>query len=261
MPLARLAGVIDLHCHVLAGIDDGPRELQDSLALCRAAEAFGVTTIIATPHVSWTYENTSADIAARVAALNDALRDEGIGVEILPGAEVAILKAVELPDEELRALCLGGGEWLLAEPPFTMGGTGLSTMIGQLRARGHQLVIAHPERCPTYLRDRSALEQLVADGVLLSITAGSLVGRFGKEPRRFAQGLLRAGMVHNVASDAHSVQRRPPGMAAEMRKAGYDDLTDHLCRMVPQALIDGTPLPEQPTGANGKGLLSRLFRA
>jgi protein-tyrosine phosphatase len=254
-----LVAVIDLHCHVLHGIDDGPRELEGSLAICRASAELGVKTIVATPHVSWTYENESRNIAARVEFLNEQLRRAHIDLEILTGAEVSIFKAVEMTDEELHALCLGGGPWMLAEPPFTAGAAGLDKMISQLRARGHNLLIAHPERCPSYLLDRSQLEQLVGDGVLLSITAGSLAGRFGKDSKRFAEGLLRDGMVHNVASDAHDLQRRPPGMSGELADAGYGALTSTLCDEIPRALIEGSTPPRPQAVAPPKRGLSRLF--
>jgi protein-tyrosine phosphatase len=253
--------VIDLHCHVLPDIDDGPRGLEDSLALCRASAALGVTTIVATPHVSWEWNNKAADIARRCANLNTSLREAGIPITVLGGAEVAISKAVEMDDDALRALCLGGGPWLLAEPPFTPGAAvGLDTMVHSLRARGHRLILAHPERCPSYLRDRPKLEALIRDGVLVSLTAGSLRGQFGRESKRFADGLIRDGLAHNVASDAHGVGRRRSGMADELRSAGFADQTDWLCRAVPQALIEGTALPPRPRAATRKGGLSRLFR-
>lgn len=251
--------MIDLHCHVLHGIDDGPQDLEGSLEICRSSAAQGVTTIVATPHVSWTYENRSADIAARVGALNQALRQANIAVRVLAGAEVSISKAVELDDEELGALTLGGGPWLLAEPPFTAGGAGLDTMIAQLRARGLNLLIAHPERCPSYLLDRGPLERLVEDGVLLSITASALSGRFGKDSQRFAERLLVNGMVHNVASDAHDVVRRPPGMSADLVGAGHGEMVATLCDAIPQALIEGRTPPPPPAAQVRRRGLARLF--
>lgn len=236
--------------------------MSGSLEICRASAALGVSTIVATPHVSWDYPNTAQDIAARVAALNSELTKQSIAINVLAGAEVAISKAVEMDDAELTALRLGGGPWLLAEPPFSPSAAGLDTMIHQLRTRGHQLIIAHPERCPTYLKDRAGLERLVADGVLLSLTAGSFRGQFGKDSKRFATSLLAEGLAHNVASDAHSTGRRRPGMRDELNDAGFGAQTDWLCRAAPQALLEGKPLPPRPAPAPArKGSLSRLFKA
>ena len=94
-------------------------------------------------------------------------------------------------------------------------------MIAGLRARGHEVVLAHPERCPAFHRDLDALARLTASGVVCSITAGSLVGRFGRDVQRFALALVEAGLVHNVASDAHDATRRPPGLADELRARAW----------------------------------------
>lgn len=247
---------------MLPDIDDGPRRSEDSLALCRLAAELGTHTITATPHVSWTYPNTAHGIAARVDEINRQLHAAEIDVMVLTGAEVAISKAVEMADEELAALRLGGGPWLLAEPPFTPGAASLESMIHTLRARGHNLLLAHPERCPVFLRDRSMLERLVDDGVLVSVTAGAFTGRFGKESMRFAEGLLRDGLVHNVASDAHSTGRRPPGMGRELQEAGFGDQVDWLCDAVPRALLAGTELPPRSAPLpQRKSGLARLFKA
>jgi protein-tyrosine phosphatase len=256
--------MIDLHCHVLPGIDDGPATIEETLALGRAQEALGVTTIVATPHVHWDYpENDAARIAELVAQVNGAFAAEGIGVRVLPGAEVALTRAVDLSDDELAALRLGGGPWLLLEPPFSPAATaGAHAAISSLLHRGHRLVIAHPERSPLFLADGALLEQLVASGALVSITAGALTGRFGRDAKRFALRLLADGQVHDVASDAHGAgERRPPGMAEHLAAVGYTELTDHLCREIPQAILDGTPVPpRRAIPAPKRAALSRLLR-
>jgi protein-tyrosine phosphatase len=256
--------MIDLHCHVLPGIDDGPATMEAALALGRAQEALGVTAIVATPHVDWDWPaNDAAHIAAAVASVNEAFAEAGIGVEVLPGAEVALTRAVELSDEELAGLRLGGGPWLLLEPPFSPGASaGAHTAIVSLLHREHRLVIAHPERSPLFLGDRALLEQLVASGALVSITASALTGRFGRDAKRFALGLLADGLVHDVASDAHGTSaRRPPGMAEHLEATAYAGLTEWLCRDVPRAIVDGGPLPPRPTvDAPRRGALSRLLR-
>ncbi len=106
--------------------------------------------------------------------------------------------------------------------------TGLDGVVMALQGAGHRVVLAHPERCPALHREPRIVESLVRGGVLTSITAGSLVGRFGGEVRRFARHLLEQGLVHNVASDAHDATRRPPGMAAELEEAGFAKLADWL---------------------------------
>jgi protein-tyrosine phosphatase len=241
--------MIDLHCHILPGIDDGPPTIEGSVAIAAASAAGGVRTIVATPHVSWDYPNDAATIARLVDEVNERLAAEEIALTVRAGAELAFTRIADIPDEELRRLDLGGGGWLLVEPPFTPAVTGLENVIAGLRARGHQVLLAHPERCPAFHRDRDALVRLAASGVACSITAGSLVGRFGREVRRFTMGLVADGLVHNVASDAHDAVRRPPGMAAELETAGLDGLRAWSTEAVPQAILDGEPLPPRPPEA------------
>ena len=239
--------MIDLHCHVLAGIDDGPDTLEGSVALARVAAELGTRTIVATPHVSWRYQNQSATIARLVAETNAALAAAEVPLEVLAGAEIAMTSAADLQPAELSALALGDGPWLLLECPFANDAIGLDTLIFELEEEGRRVVLAHPERCPAFQRDPRMLESLVGGGVLTSITAGSLVGRFGGTVQRFAQGLFEAELVHNVASDSHDPEQRRPGMAAELREAGLEELTEWLTEGVPRAILAGEEsLPPRP---------------
>jgi len=243
------AAMIDLHCHILPGIDDGPQTIEDSVAIASASVAAGVGTIVATPHVSWDFPNDAATIARLVGEVNERLAQEQIPLTVQPGAELAFTRIADIPDSELAQLDLGGGGWLLVEPPFTPSATGLENVIVGLRARGHRVLLAHPERCPAFHRDRDALVRMASSGVACSITAGSLVGRFGREVRRFALGLVADGLVHNVASDAHDAVRRPPGLAGELEAAGLTGLRGWTTEAVPQAILDGQPLPPRPAEA------------
>jgi protein-tyrosine phosphatase len=239
--------LIDLHCHVLPGIDDGPASLDDSLALVRAAAAAGTSTIVATPHVSWDMPNEAGTIAQLVDELNARLEREQIDVRVRRGAEVAITRAVDLSDAELNALSLGGGPWVLVEPPFSPLVAGLESLLEGLQAQGHKIVIAHPERCPAFHRDPDALVRLVETGMLTSITAGALSGRFGRDVRRFARTLVQEGLAHNVASDAHDAVSRPPGIAEDLRRAGYDGLAHWVAQDVPAAILAGEAIPPRPS--------------
>jgi len=239
--------VIDLHCHVLPGIDDGPETIAGSLALARAAERAGIRTLVATPHVSWRYANTAAAIARGVAALNERLAEEGVELEVLAGAEIAMTRIADTAPDELERLALGGNGWLLVEPPFTPAASGLDTILLELQRQGHRILLAHPERCPAFLRDPEMLARLVQAGILTSITAGSLAGRFGSAPQRFGLSLLREGLAHNVASDAHDAVQRAPGMASEIEQAGLGALSDWLTLEVPSAILAGEDrVPARP---------------
>jgi protein-tyrosine phosphatase len=240
--------VIDLHCHVLPGVDDGPETLADSLELCRAAVAAGTQTIVATPHVSWDWPGVSSPVIAEgVERVNEALRAEGIDLEVRAGAEIAMTRATDLSDEELDALRLGGGPYLLIECPYSPASAGFDGVLSGIADRGHKIVLAHPERCPAFLRDVERLRSFVEAGMLTSITAGALVGRFGRDVGRFARGLLDEGLVHDIASDGHGAgMRRPPSIGPELEEAGLGDSADWYARAVPLAILDGTPLPPAP---------------
>ena len=255
--------MIDIHCHILPGIDDGPRTEEEALDLARAAAASGTRTIIATPHVSWNYPaNTAAVIVDGVLRLRTALAREAIPIQLLAGAEIAMTRATDLPDEELTALRLGGptGTHLLVECPLVATAAGFEAVLNQLRARGHEIVLAHPERCPAFQRDPAAYERLIAQGMLGQVTAGALVGRFGRTVQEFAGQLVREGLAQNVASDAHSTERRPPTLGADLAEAGFGEQGRWLAHDVPHALLTGGAVPPAPgmPPAPSRGL-KRLF--
>lgn len=243
-----MRAVIDLHCHLLFGIDDGPASLDESLALAAAAASAGIETIVATPHVSREYPNDAATIARGVEEVSAALRAQDVAIEVRRGAEVSMLMVEDL-GAELDKLTLGDGGALLIESPFTALATGFDLMLMALQSRGHRIVLAHPERSPMFHRDPAMLASLVRAGVLTSVTAGSLAGRFGREVKRFSLWMAQEQMLHNVSSDAHNVTRRPPGVAAELHGAGLGPLGEWLVRTVPAAILAGAEIPPRPSVA------------
>ncbi len=257
--------MIDLHSHILPGIDDGPADEEGSLALARAAVAAGTRAIVATPHVSWDWPaNSAASIAEGVATLGTALAREEIPLVLFTGAEIAMTRAVELPDDELVALRLGGpnSDYLLVECPLSPTAAGFEQLLALLRSRGHEIMLAHPERCPAFQRDIDAYERLIAEGMLGQVTAASLVGRFGRAVQEFGDRLVREGLAHAIASDAHSAEQRPPSIRAELLEAGYEEQADWLAHRVPFAVLSGGPMPLAPPMPEAKlkprGLWQRL---
>ncbi len=239
--------MIDLHSHVLHGIDDGPGEIDGSLAIARVAVDVGIRTLVATPHVSWRYPNKAEVIARLVSGLNERLAAEDVPLEVRAGAEIAMTRVGETPAGELGELDLGGGGWILLEPPFAPVASGLKEVVDGLQRRGHRILLAHPERCPAFHRDPALLEELVRSGALTSVTAGSLVGRFGEQPRTFALSMARQGLMHNVASDAHDPVARAPGLREDIEQAGLAPLTTWLTEEVPAAILAGEDrVPPRP---------------
>jgi len=257
--------VIDLHCHVLPGVDDGPATLDEALALVLQASGDGITTIAATPHVDWTHPAVdAATVAAGVAELQAAIDAAGIDVRLAAGAEVALTRAADLDAAELAALRLGGGPWLLLECPIRPAETpGFAAGARALARQGHRLLLAHPERSPVFLRAPELLDELVAEGALAQVTAGALSGVFGGTVRRAALGFVHAGAVQVVASDGHGAHR-PATIAPHLAAAGIDpSLASWLARDVPAAVLAGAPIPRRPDvpppGDTARRSLRRLF--
>jgi len=255
--------VIDLHSHILPGVDDGPPTVEGSLELARVAVAAGTRTILATPHINDDRSIDAARVAAGLEVLRPALAAAEIPLEVLPGGEIAIWRLVDLDEATLRAFALGGGPYLLVESPFSPVIGDFEPMVLDLHDRGHRVLLAHPERCPAFQRDPSRLEGLVGAGALVQITAGSMAGAFGTTVRRFTSAILREGYAHVVASDAHDTVRRPPGLqvgfaALERELPGLGEHAEWLTELAPRAVLDGTPLPERPPLPRPAGLLRRL---
>lgn len=241
--------MIDLHCHILPGIDDGPEHVEASLAMARAQVEAGVTTVVATPHVSWNYGNSAGTIRPATVTLQAAIDAAGIPLRVLPGAEVALTRAADLSAEQLAELRLGDGPWLLLEPPMAVDSPGIEGMIGMVQSRGSRILLAHPERCAAFHRDPDLLARLVRSGCRGQVTAGALTGTFGRTVQSLARRFVDEGLIHVVASDAHDADYRPPGLRAAISDAGYAPLADWLTADVPGAMLENRPLPPRPAFA------------
>jgi protein-tyrosine phosphatase len=250
--------VIDLHCHILPGLDDGPANVDFSVAMGRSAVEAGIHVTVATPHVRSDYPTRAAAIHSGVAELNKALTAADVELTVLPGAEVSLGKAAKLDDATLAELCLGSGSYLLVECPYRSVDVDVERILRNLQARGFAPVLAHPERAPIFQRDVTRLARLVNGGVLCSITAASLAGGFGTTVRRFAIELLYDGLVHNVASDAHDHLHRRPDIASgfesvEAHVPGIRGQASWFTVTAPVAIVTGReslpPRPEPPPRA------------
>ena len=208
--------MIDLHSHILPGLDDGPATMEGSLELAAGGRRGGhADDPRHAPHQRRP-EHRSGAYRGGAGGAAAALAEAEIPLEVLPGGEIAIWRLIDLDDDTLRALALGGGPYLLVESPFSPVIGDFEPMVLDLHRRGHRVLLAHPERCPAFQRTPSRLEGLVGAGALVQITAGSMTGGFGSTVRRFTTALLRDGLVHVVASDAHDTRPPPPGPAGRL---------------------------------------------
>jgi protein-tyrosine phosphatase len=216
---------VDIHCHLLPGVDDGAKDCEDSLAMARMAVADGTTTIIATPHQLGNFgQNRGDDIRAGVNDLQQQLRAADLPLQVLPGADVRIEPG--MVDAILRGEVLtlaDHGRHVLLELPHELY-LPLEPLLEELRRRKIVGVLSHPERNQGIQRQPSVLAPLVDAGCLMQITAGSLCGTFGTSSQQLCETMLREGLVHFVASDGHGSQTRRPLLRRAFERVA--ELTD-----------------------------------
>jgi protein-tyrosine phosphatase len=236
--------VIDLHCHILPGLDDGALDLGDSLGMARQAAGDGIEKICATPHIRHDHDVKIAELEDRVEELNQALRDERLGVEVLTGGEVAETAVEGLGEEELERVALGSGRWILLEPAPGPLGDGLARSVAHLAERRHRALIAHPERhIGAGFFER--LAGLVGDGALVQATADYFLDEGGRGEGMRA--LAAAGLVHVLSSDAHSSHAGRPvhlGPAFEVLRdvEGAGPHLEWMAEIAPRAIVAGDDL-------------------
>ncbi|MDR3560087.1 MAG: hypothetical protein P4N59_01410 [Negativicutes bacterium] len=211
--------MIDLHSHILPGFDDGAKDDDVALKMLRIAAADGITKIVATPHViegewlpSW------ESIISACTRLSQFATDQGINVNIMPGAEVAV--HFDLLDRLIRPgpYCINGGKYILVELPASQIPAFGEEFFFVLQARGFMPVLAHPERHPEIARKPQILRNWIEKGLLVQMNGTSLTGEMGERIKKFAEMLLVNRMVHCLGSDAHGIGRRRPKLMQAAKK-------------------------------------------
>ncbi len=239
--------MIDLHSHLLPGIDDGPADDAGSIALAREAAAAGVTVMAATPHLRADFPSVRVEeLERRVENLREQLRAESIALELVAGGEVDVLWAQGASDEMLRAASYGGhGTDLLVETPYGPVPEMFEDLLFRIQVRGFRVLLAHPERNDAFQRDPSRLERIVDRGALVQLTASSVVG--SGRARRLSQRLIESGAAHVIAGDLH----RPGGRRASVAEAATaaGERGRWMVTEAPAAILAGRPLPPVPDAA------------
>jgi protein-tyrosine phosphatase len=235
---------VDIHCHLLPGLDDGAVDLTESLAMARMAVEEGIRTIVCTPHQLGSFANRSHAIRQGVAALQTELQRAGIRLKLLPGADVRIEPDMVARLARDEILTLGENGSVLLELPHELYFS-LESLVEDLGRAGYRAVLSHPERNAGILANPAVLEPLVKAGCLLQITSGSLLGIFGRRPQQLSEDLVRRRAVHCIATDAHDTLRRAPRMRDAFARAielSDVDFARALCSSNPAAIATGQPL-------------------
>lgn len=238
--------MIDVHLHILPGVDDGPATLSDALSLARSLVQEGVHMAVATPHYNDEYQQLPArEIIGRVGDLQRELDRNGIPLRLLAGHEALIQPGLAADVQSGRLATLNGSRYLLLELWNSTWLPETERVIFELRALGVVPVLAHPERYSFIQQDSNRLKALLEQGMLAQLTAGSLVGMQGNTARKCAETLLKRGLINCIASDAHGPGRRPPairqGMLAAERIVGRLQAAQ-LIEAYPAALVQNQPL-------------------
>jgi protein-tyrosine phosphatase len=233
--------MIDTHCHILAGIDDGAMNKDISMLMAQMATADGITRIIATPHIRNDFP-TPENIQAATQELNQRLNQWGVPVSIIPGAEVSMMMDLD----SMLSYTINNTPYILIEFPHSYLPFHFKDILFQLKIRGYRPIIAHPERHPDIIRQPKILFELHADEVRVQITADSLMGRFGTAVKRCAEYLLKNNVVDIIASDAHSTDDRRPVLSMGLKIAAKiigKEKAFSLVTKNPLTVIQGDLLP------------------
>ncbi|MFA5685261.1 MAG: CpsB/CapC family capsule biosynthesis tyrosine phosphatase [Lysobacteraceae bacterium] len=262
--------MIDLHCHILPGIDDGAPDLEEALAMARVAVADGIRVTACTPHIyPGLYENDAAGIRRAMAEFRRELDREGIPLQLVEGADVHLCPDLLDGLRGGRIPTLARSRYFLFEPPHHVAPPRLENVVFDLVAAGYVPVLTHPERLTWIDTHYSVFAKLVHGGAWMQLTAGAITGRFGRRPRYWAERMLDENLVHIIATDAHRADKRPP-LLAEAREAVAPRVgagaADDMVNRRPQAILQNAgpetvALPERERHTSRPSLWRRFWGA
>ena len=253
---------VDVHCHIVPGIDDGSRSWDDTLAMAKMAIDDGIETIIATPHQLGSYAHNDGEmIRRRVAELSDVLAQHRLPLKVLPGADVRIEFDMLARLHTGDVLTLGDlGRHVLLELPHELYFP-LEPVLQELEKAGLTGVLSHPERNHGLMQRPQIIESLVDQGCLMQITAGSLLGTFGPRSREICHSMLEDNLVQLVATDAHGPKSRRPLLGRAYRQVAElvgVDVADAVCCHNPRAIAEGRVV--EPVKGNTSSTRSGRWR-
>ena len=247
--------MIDLHCHILPGIDDGATDLSVSIEMAKSFVADGVAVVACTPHIlPGLYANSGPQIRAATAKLQQTLHNEGIALRLITGADNHITPNFVAELRSGHLLSLADTRYVLVEPPHHVVPPRMEDLFFNLLVAGYVPILTHPERLSWIESHYPMIERLVHAGVWMQLTAGSLAGTFGRRAKYWSERMLDEGCVHILATDAHDVNRRPPnlsqGRELAAKRVGNTEAA-HLVETRPRGVLlndlpSSLPAPKQP---------------
>ena len=242
--------MIDIHCHILPEVDDGSHSLDESLEMCRASAADGITVMVATPHAHDGLHRTHDPrfLAQKVEELNKQL---GSSPRIELGCELRFThELVKQICETRSAPTIAGGPYALVEFPHAVVPPGSEYPLVELMNNQITPIIAHPERNAMLMSEPQRFYELVSIGVLGQMDTGSITGQFGKKVQQAARVMLENGLIHFIASDCHNTRNRLPGMSVAVdvtSKIVGPEYARDIAEGNPAAVVEGKPVPNRPT--------------
>jgi protein-tyrosine phosphatase len=255
--------LVDVHCHLLAGLDDGPRTDEEAMAMCHMACEDGVCLAAATAHQNEEWSAVSPDrIRAAAQRLADMLRNAGIPLTVFPCAEVMVHPGIESAWRRGELLSVADRkQYLLVEMPHNIF-VDLQDTVQRLKRAGIRPILAHPERHPELLHEYGQIEQLIQAGCLVQVSASSVTHPRSGPDSRALKSWFKRGVVHLLGSDGHSPSRRPPLMAGaylQISRWVGSSVADRVCGANGMAILQGLPLRVGPPAPRGVRWLSRFW--
>jgi protein-tyrosine phosphatase len=255
---------VDIHCHLLPGIDDGSQSWEQSLEMAAMAAGDGTGTIVATPHQLGAFgHNSGRLIRAKTVQLQQQLDQQAIPLRVLPGADVRIEEGMVEKLREGAVLTLADrGRHVLLELPHELFFP-MDEVLSRLHRASMVGILSHPERNQGLLKQPRIVESLVNHGCLMQVTCGSLMGTFGPASQQMAEWMLRQGLVHFLATDAHSASSRRPLMGRAFERTAQlvgEEIAKDLCCRNPAAVVAGQEILVSRYRPKARGFLSSLFK-
>ena len=246
--------MVDIHSHILPDVDDGSKNSSESLLMLKVAISEGIHTIVATPHYNYTYVNEKSKILEEVKKLGQMIKENDLKIEVLPGQEVRIYGELLADYEAGKLLTVAdNNSYMLVEFPFSRVPLYAKRVLYDLEVVGVKPIIAHPERNGEILMHPERLSNMVAKGALTQLTAASLMGYFGKKIQKFSHQLIKANLVHTIATDTHSLSNRAFNLNEAYKVIGSKYGEDYVAyfKENAQLVVEGKPVycgKPQPVG-------------